>query len=667
MIRRRAFAFVIFIVVGTGVALVHELTRAKRPAASPVTSPLPAHPDELERLEGGFTWTATRGGRPLFRLDADSMYRVEGGVQFLNGVKQLALFLEDGREVEIEAERGRMEQGGRAAEQAVVRLEETVKIRDPDGMLLETDALVYDSERREIRCVGTTRITDETLEATVGSLVYKPDNRLLEGLDELELYIGDDEPSRIDTSGATYRMTTGELVFDRPFRARRAAGGIVSGPGVMKLARADRPAIFETAESVLLTERAAGGVLQLVAAGLVTRQDPAATDSLEGLTVGEPASLVLTRTGDAGPEIVSIASSNWIVEPEPASGMIRVAAGPGFRVEAMSGDERLDVAGTWLELTRAPSGTIRTVVGREEIVLEGPENLMSTGSRFEWHEERPETFLVSGSPATARKDDDVIEAPELSFDRAARSLRGTSGVLAELASADRREDAVFSGGEPIRVRSDTILIPRAGGEIVFGGPVQAWQGASSLRAASLRYDRDEELLIAEDEVTLRVDRPSEDGGKTIGMTGDRLDYSAATRVAVLSGRARYQEPGVSLSAEVMRIHLTDGGEVERLVATGSVRLRTSEAKGRADRLTWEGGAEGTVWLIGERDVASFEVVDEGRSGVLNVSRIRYELSTGRAHVESGPGRGTLVTTPDRETGDDDGTPPPGAERKESDE
>jgi len=317
MIRHRALALALFVVAGTGVALVHELTRERRPAASPVTSPLPVHPDELERLDGGFAWTATRGGRPLFRLDAESMFRIEGGVQILRGVNQLALFLEDGRVVELQAERGRMEQGGRDAEQAIVTLEESVRIRDPDGMLLETDALVYDSARREIRCVGTTRITDETLEATVGSLVYRPDSRLLEGLDELELRLGGNEPLWIDTSDATYRMTTSELVFDRPFRARRAAGRIVSGPGTLALPQTDAGASFETSELVLLTEKTGDGELQLVAAGLVTREDPTAMESLEGLTVGEPASLVMSRRGEKGPAIVKIASTNWIVEPEP--------------------------------------------------------------------------------------------------------------------------------------------------------------------------------------------------------------------------------------------------------------------------------------------------------------------------------------------------------------
>jgi len=322
-----------------------------------------------------------------------------------------------------------------------------------------------------------------------------------------------------------------------------------------------------------------------------------------------------------------------------------VAAGPGFVVEAASAGDTVEVEGTWLELRRGASGTLETIVGREQVVLRGQEAMSSTGSRFEWDVDRPGRFVVTGQPATARKHDDVIEAPQLVFDRDSRVLRGTGGVLTELSSSGRREDGVFSGSEPIRVRSETIDLPEKTGEIVFGGPVQAWQGASSLRAASLRYGRGDELLIAETDVTLRVDRQTDDGSKTIGMTGNRLDYSAATRVAVLSGRATYKEPGVSLSSEVMRIHLTEGGEVERLVATGDVRLRTKEARGRADRLTWRGGSSGTVWLIGEKNVATFELVDEARSGVLEVSRIRYELSTGQAHVESGPGRGTLVTTP----------------------
>jgi lipopolysaccharide export system protein LptA len=635
-------AFGAILAAGIACALVIELTRERTPPVSPVTSPLPALADEIERLEGGFRWLATRGGKPLFTLEGSSMVRVGGGTQMLRGVERLGLHLDDGRVVTVSADRGRVREGGREGERSVVHLSGDVQIQDPDGTTLETETLEYDSERGTLTCPGPTTVSGESMEALVGSLVYRPDTRLLEGLDYLELTAGGPEPWQIDTEGATYRMTTGEIFFERPFRARRGHTTIVAGSGTLSPASEEQAGAFRAEGGSFIAERLGDTGLELAAAEM--RVLEGSSGAWQRVHAVGAASIVFERAApDGQAELIRLSAGGWTLTPaDDESGRATMSAGPGFRVQTSVAEGDLEVRGVRLDALRGPDGRLERLTGREDIEFRGPENTTAEGSEFAWAAEAPDQLIVRGEPARGSKERDVIEAPELVFERRARLMIARGGAVAELVSIGAEPGSLFRDDEPVRVSSSKVVIPQRSGDIVFEGPVQAWQGASTLRSRSLRFDPHARILKARGEVDLTVDRQGGDGSTTRSrLHGETLDYAVATRIADVGGAARFEQPGVRLDAASMRVHFGAGSNIERLVATGSVRLRTDEAAGRADRLIWEGGAAGTVWLEGEDDVAVLEFTENGQSGALRVGRLRYDLSSGQAFVDSGPGRGTL--------------------------
>ncbi|UCF68299.1 MAG: hypothetical protein JSV80_03085 [Acidobacteriota bacterium] len=646
--RRRAQLLVVLAVASTAAAAVYESFRERPPEADPVSSPLPVHEDETERIEGGFEWIATRDGRKLFELVAGSLWGIEGGVHFLRDVDRLRLFLEDGRAVDLRSRAGKLEQRAGPGSEPVVVLEGDVLVSDPDRLTLRTDKLVYDAASREMRSPARAEASGEDFRAVLGSFTYRPDGRVLEAHDMLELDLGGGLPLRLEAAKAHYRLTTGELVFDAPFRVRRPDETLIAGPATFSVRRAEASEEpLRAAGPVLLLHTTGDRVAQLAAGSIEFGRTTSEAGPVERIVAGPPASLAF-RSDGSRPELWTVLETSRIVvtagEHEAGS---TVSAGPGFRVRWPGAQEPWELLGERLTASRVEPERPAQVHGVGGVVLRGPDSVSAEADEAHWNAATPERLELKGAPARARQGSDLVEAPQLIVLRRPDILIGEQGAVTEVYSLEGRQDTLFRAaddGEPARVRSERVVLPREREPLEFEGQVQAWQGTTSLRCQRMRVERERERLIAEQDVNLRLEIEDASGEpQTARLLADRLDYASSTRTVVLSGDARYEETsGSRVSAAVLAIQLDAEGDVERLEATGAVDLAMGDARGSADRMTWEGGSLGRILLIGDQRLAELETAEQG---ILKTRRVRYDLATRRAEADSGPGRGRIESTP----------------------
>jgi lipopolysaccharide export system protein LptA len=651
-----------------GAAVVFEIARPRPPQAAPVASRPPVRQDELARMEGGFSWTLTQGGEPVFALEAGSMVGIEGGANFLRDVSRLLVYLEDGRPVELQARRGtvRQLQPRRPvlgeAPPVEIELEGNVAVREPDGNVLRTDRLVYDSVERVARSPGPARLEGEALRARLSSFEYRPDARVLETRGPLELRMGGaGVPWQLDASHAIYRLGTGELVLPEPFRVRQPDRTLVSGPAVIVLPGGEGPPRFDGEGPSLMTSGRADVDWQLAAAGLEALGRNGDDARLEDLLIGSPASLVARRRGGGAGE-GSLGAARWHFAPAEG-GRWRATIGPAFTARWRTGaaDGRWRLRGEALELQQDPAGGLAAATASGQVEVVGPGETRAVGERLAWTARRREELRLEGEAARVRQRGDVVEAPLLVFFTERELLVGEEGAITEVRTLGRREGGLFDADEPVRVRSRRVTLPLDAGPVLFEGPVQAWQLDTTLQAGAMRLLRDEGLLIAEEQVSGRFVLEDEEGPRIVRLAAGRLEYDEGESEAVLLGGASFEQGAFRLNAERILVSLLEDRGIGTVVASGDVRIVQGEDVGTADRLVRD-DATGWIELIGEENLARLLPAESERE--VSATRIRYHPATGELETQATPGGGgrTVITGTQQERPREEPEPPPNGSR-----
>ncbi|MBP7148002.1 MAG: LPS export ABC transporter periplasmic protein LptC [Acidobacteria bacterium] len=639
---RRSTIIALLVLAALAASVVAEVLRSSPRSAEPVASQPPTRPDETAHLEGGFTWSVARDGKPLLDLRAASLVGTEGGTSFLEGVHQVRIYTEDGRAVLLGARRGRLERVGTAPAAGDtdlrVALEGGVVVQDPDGTELRTERIVYETATRIMRSDTPVTVVSPELHADAESAVYRPDMRLIEATGALKLELLGANPVQVDAARARYRLAAGEIIFDEPFRARMQGRTLLSGPGSLTLPREGRSGRFSGEGPVVASGSTATGSWQMV--GTALRVDGSTANDVAHAELAGPASLVTRSSSRDGLQNATLRAREWKIDSRPGSS--HATGGPGFDgvllLPAAGGPERYLVGGEWIDLRGGAHG-IESVVARNRVVLTGRDGERAEGAHVTWERREPSLVALSGSPARARRSGDLLEAPRLRLLRDRGLLVGEDGALAEIANMSRSGGALFGGDEPVRVRSQRVTIPDdPAAPIVFEGPVQAWQGQSTLRAENMQYLRAANRLIAEGGVNLRSEVGEGERRRTVRLQSAKLDYRAGERVAELTGGATYEEPSGRVAAREMTLRLAPKGGLENLEARGEVTLAGRGANGEADRLVWDGGEAGSVLLIGE----TRQVTLRSPNGeITRSSRVRYHPQDGRVESEGSGGR-TLI-------------------------
>ena len=633
---------------GLAAAVVREWRRPVPPEEAPVASRLPVRTDETSRTEGGFSWTRTREGRVVFRLEADSLVGVEGGAHFVRGVRRLSLYTEDGREVRLGARAARVlqEDGGSGKEAWELALEGDVVVRDPGGTVLEADRLEWNAEAETLSSPGPATVRGDDLLAHVAGLEYRPEARLVVGRGPVDLTVGSGRPVRVDADRFVYRLATGTVALETPFRARRPRGAFHAAAGTLQRVGPGRWDL-SAAGPILLAPHVARVAWTFVAARLAARQQPPGADT-PPVEAGGPGVLVVpgSAPGTGG----TLAAARWAFSGSRDRERRLRATG------AVEGRWRDRKEGEWSLQAEAvvaredPDGH-REVEVSGNLRIAGPGEVRGAGDRISWDSRRPAELRLSASPrARVARGPDVIEAPRFLLDRHRQVLEALDAPITDVRAGGKDETGLFRGGTPVRVRSRRVTVPLRGGPLVFAGPLMAWQEDRDLRASRMSWDPEGRRLEANGDVVVHVVRPGrEDRPPEAGwLRGDHLVYVAAEREAVVTGNAEFQQPGgVTIRAATIRVVLDREGSVERLLARGGVTLRDRQATGAADLLEWTGGPRGAIVLRAGEHLPEIEARAEGTKRKITAPVIRYDLADGSIRV-SGEGGRTRLRAPGTE-------------------
>ena len=644
--------------VAVGGFVLYESLRPRPPLVGGVTSRPPESADELVRLSNGFTWSATKDGKKLFDLEAQTLVGRQEGVSRVRDVRRLTLFTTDGKPVVVQASGGSFEQRGGEESDVVAALEGDVAVRGPEGVELRSDKLTFDTATRRLASPGAARIVADGMTADLTTMSYDPDARRVDAAGPLAVALAGDEAWRIDAASSTYDLKGDVLKFDAPFRAAR---GTEVAAGASAVFRSPRNAarLAATIEGPAL----AAGVWR----GEARWQLAAARMEAAGRAVGEkgglaartliakgPASLVWRREPAAGGGSGAARAEELRVATTPAGAVSNLVAGPAFSARFLEDGaaEPWKAAGTTLELQFGPDGRLARAEARQKVAAEGPRGLTLEADRIQWEARRPGEVLALGAPARARQAGDGVEAPRLTYRRDQRMLLAEGGPLTESASLRRGDGAIFAADEPVRVRSGAARFFEKAGAVEFDGPVQAWQENATLRAGRMKILRESSRLLADDNVTVTttLGEAGKADRRRARLSAEHLVYDSASRRIEMTGKAVYEEPGIRVEAEKMKGRLRAGGGVEEMDAAGDVKITAQGNNGAADTMEWRGGPEGTVTLIGGTRPATLESPQQGQAKQ-RAARIRYDLKEKRGVAEGQGGRTVL-----------EGTPPP--EKKE---
>ncbi|RMF75770.1 MAG: hypothetical protein D6738_02965 [Acidobacteria bacterium] len=627
-----------------------EALRSRPPEAKAIERGVPLRPDETSRMEGGVLLRFTRGSETVLELNATSMAQLEGGAHFVRDVLELRAYMADGRHVSLSARSGTVRSTGPRREDVAVVLEGDVRVRDPDGIRLETDELAWNTSQRRLAGPGPARLYGPGLEGRVEAFEYRPDERIVETRGGMELHLGAGTPWRIDAARALYRLGPGELVLPGAFRARQPDRSIVAAGGIVRPARDGEPLRFSGTGPVLLSGPGPGLAWQVAGGQLdVTRRAPPAGDDAEVSAT----SIAARRNADGA--VGALGAARWLVEVSRGTDgdTVSARAPDGFAARWREPDRPAwHARGRRLELSRGPAGAIERLEARGQVEIRDESGLQLLGDRLAWSRTVPDQVLLEGEGARAVRGQDLVEAPLLRFERARRRLIAEGGAITEIAATPEARDGLFAAGEPVRVRSTSVTIPLEDGPIVFEGPVQAWQFDTVLRARRMSWSDAARRLVAEGEVVGRfvVGRRSE-RVRTVRAQADRLSWNADTRVAGLEGDARFEDADTRLRAATIDVEMDETGEVAHLEAERDVIVERQDDIGRADRLVWTGGRTGVIELRGERALARLLPAGERRE--VRASVIRYHLAFRRYETEGGGGRSVITgREPDEPRKDD---------------
>lgn len=223
-----------------------------------------------------------------------------------------------------------------------------------------------------------------------------------------------------------------------------------------------------------------------------------------------------------------------------------------------------------------------------------------------------ETLELSGSPK-ATDADFTITANLLRLHRQS----GQAEAQGEVKSTYRPPGghpggALLASEEPIHVTAASMNARPPVAH--YSGGARLWQGSNIVQAPSLDFNRERRSLVAQGSAAQPVStvfvQPDKEGKLTaVNVTGTRLTYSDAERMARFEGGVTLRSADQTVAADLMEIHLLPGAgkaaqasgsasQVERVVATGQVVIEAPERKATGTRLVYT-AAEGKFELTGD--------------------------------------------------------------------
>ena len=584
----------------------------------------------------GFEFEQRVAGRPVFRIAGDRFRAGKEGRVELDGVV-LELF-RDGEPYQVRAQSGVYDSETQASQ-----LQGGVEIRGGDGFSMTTAVVELAEGGRELVSRGPVQLRQGRAlsgEAAALRLDFGADRYVLEGPTHLRSAPTTDAPG-VDLSAS-------KIVVDRRQHAVRAQGGVVLVRGGDRI-QAQQLALFlaaddETPRSVQARWEVEGRLESpggQPSAGDVEFRAKEATLDFEGAPA-RPTRIALEA--DGGGQVQLMAPGPAGIRREIAARYLvatlsegRLASAQGFQPVFFSeypvgAPERPLRTGqadqVEAEFDAEGSPARLSFVGR---VAFRDARLQGTGERgfFDLERGRAELF---GKRVVVTSDRGELTGPHLAWDRKTGLVTADGGIQARLdpAAASLLAGAQAGARGPVRVEAQEAILQERPRGFVFRGRVQAWQGESVLLADQLRGEEVEQRLSAAGNVKTIWREAAAAGAppRQTEITAETLAYRRQERTIVYQGGVRMRQGERILAADELVNHLGADERVERVVATGSLRL--------------EDGASGRVVEAGraEYDLAARTALFEGQPVVLKDRqgttiqgrRLLYDLAAGSARM-----------------------------------
>lgn len=585
---------------------------------------------ELVTVGEGFERTVTEGDRQLFTVRGDRYAVNREGVVFLEGV-EVVIAREEGGAYRVKGEQARFEMEERRG-----RIAGGVRVEAPDGLVLETESLRVTDDGTQIRTRSPVafEIGEDYTGTAEGLRAWLPSRRfVLEGLVEIVSRPDAEEPLRIQAKGLVLernrnvirsqdwavlrrrgeRLSALEMHFFfaedertlRFVRGERKVSGLLRSGGSVELGDSGARRLgFEAGKMTLLMSDDGRHPRQLdleqVGRGrprVYTRGPPAApryrltaptitasfgADGAAERAVAEgsaPGDVVLVMH-EPGERMVDEATLG--AQPAPEDGEGEAPAETGEIESEGAEPTRRRATARIAEASFGPDGEVAKIVMRDGVTLDDGE-IEAEGevATFVVPEERAE---LEGRPAVARGPQGVMEAPRILYTRDSGLLHGVGGVRARIDDVDSSAlggSPLASGPRsegPVRVEAEHGYLRDEPRTFLFVGDVRAWRGDDLLVAEELRGDEAEDRLTATGGVRT-LWNPEAGEGASVGaddapieVTSDGLVFRQAERVLVYTGGVIAVQAGRTIASEEMVLTLAEGGGLERLVATGDVKI-----------------------------------------------------------------------------------------------
>lgn len=228
---------------------------------------------------------------------------------------------------------------------------------------------------------------------------------------------------------------------------------------------------------------------------------------------------------------------------------------------------------------------------------------------------RDDRVLLTGDPVVYTAET-ATRAREFQYDTLSRALLGRDAVQTTYTpQPGQKENLVwFRGstkGQPVYIRSDSVRLNEKSDDLIYEGSCRLTQGANTLTAGRLQWDRRLGTIIAENDVFLRYFSKNREGKESLlEIQSGRMRYLPQRRELRFETEVRSLSSDGSMLSDQLWAYFTEGGDLHQLMSSGNIRIRRGERDATGDRALYE-PATGRTILVG--DPARVDDRQTGRS------------------------------------------------------
>ena len=148
--------------------------------------------------------------------------------------------------------------------------------------------------------------------------------------------------------------------------------------------------------------------------------------------------------------------------------------------------------------------------------------------------------------------------------------------------------------QPIAVEADSGSLDQANQSTTFTGNVIIRQGTLNIRASSVNVSRNEksEQFVKASGAPVRFSQTLDGGKGTVNGQADNVDYSSATGIVTLTGRARVQRGGDVAEGAVITYNMRT--EVYTISGSAATGAKSAAKSGRVSVVIQPNGKVSTL-------------------------------------------------------------------------